>query len=79
MILKKSNMETVEFADKYNAIQAASSDAHGVNGIGYTYTEVNDFSSAKSFRNALKNSKLIYSRPPLKSFLAPIVNRIKNI
>ncbi len=72
-----SEEKAKDFAKKYHIHQASGSDAHGLSGVGYTYTIINSFTSAKTLLKSMEDATVIYKRPPLLSFLDPKINRFK--
>jgi predicted metal-dependent phosphoesterase TrpH len=75
--LNKSNKNKLDIWAKNNHIVTfASSDAHGINGLGRTYTE-SDISTNNylSLMESLKNSKLIITYPRFKEIFYPKYNK----
>lgn len=59
---------------------AASSDAHGVKGVGTTYTQISEEPTAKNLVDLLQKAHFITNRPPLYTLLYPKMHRLrKNI
>lgn len=68
-----------KFAKDHNLLQGAGSDAHSLQGIGKTYTEVKNFKDSKTFLSAMRDAKIVYSPPPFMAFLDPKINKIKKL
>lgn len=56
---------------------AASSDAHGVKGVGTTYTLLSEIPTHENLCEQLKQARFITNRPPLHTLLYPKLNRIR--
>jgi len=67
-----------QFAVKHALIQAASSDAHGWKGLGYTNSMLAMFPTQKNLKELLLNATLNKTYAPFYTFFYPMVNRIKN-
>ena len=67
-----------QFAQKNSIPQAASSDAHGYKGVGYTTSDLSDFPTHKTLKQLLETAVLEKKYAPLYTFLYPTINRIKN-
>jgi predicted metal-dependent phosphoesterase TrpH len=62
-----------------NKIQSvASSDAHGLAGIGFTYTTIQNLPTKETLVLELQNANIAHNRPPIRSFFYPKYNRFKN-
>lgn len=57
---------------------AASSDAHGVKGLGTAFTSVKEMPSANNIVELLSFAHLNMHRPPLRTLLYPKIHKIKN-
>ncbi len=57
---------------------AASSDAHGMKGLGTAFTSVKEMPSADNLVELLSFGHLNMHRPPLRTLLYPKLHRIKN-
>jgi predicted metal-dependent phosphoesterase TrpH len=57
--------------------RAASSDAHGLKGIGRTFTAVHQPINAHTVVKALGKANLSVARPPLTTLLYPKINRLR--
>ena len=67
-----------QFALKNNIPQAASSDAHGLKGLGVTTSNLSSFPTQKTLKSLLTKAILEKNYAPFYSLLYPIINRIKN-
>jgi predicted metal-dependent phosphoesterase TrpH len=62
-----------------NKVQAAaSSDAHGLAGVGHTYTKLLNRPTRISLLSELGEAVYVHKRPPIRSLLYPKYNRLKN-
>lgn len=66
------------FANENSLAKAASSDAHGVQGLGITYSWIDEKATKGSLVTLLKNPNLKTNYAPMYTFLFPLINRIKN-
>ncbi len=57
-------------------VAAASSDAHGIKGLGTTYTQISTIPTAKTLVKMLKKGRFTTNRPPLRTLLYPKINRL---
>src|SRR5690606_22692028 len=55
---------------------AASSDAHGIKGVGTAYTSLKETPTAKNLVKQMQLAHLNMTRPPLKTLLYPKANRL---
>lgn len=78
-ITKKYHNQTAVWAKKHGVLVASSSDAHGVKGIGKTFTGFNNKPVKSSFMDELSSAHLQYFKPPLGTFLYPKLNRFFNM
>lgn len=78
--VSKPSTELRHWAKQNGCAMLASSDAHSLSGAGRTYTLIDSMpNSSQELRNILSyNIKQIYERPPLKAYLAPKLNRLRN-
>lgn len=67
------------FAQKYNLVGAASSDAHGHRGIGKTFSIIGKMPTRSTLVTLLKNGTLEKTYAPFVAYLYPITNRLKSI
>ena len=72
--------ETIQ-AEEWSVINrvpgAASSDAHGIDGVGRTYTQLDKIPTVKTLAQQLHRASLVSARPPIHSLLYPSYNRIR--
>lgn len=61
----------------HNKPGTASSDAHGVKGLGTAYATIDEKPTAKNLAEQLHMAKLAMRRPALKTLLYPKANRIR--
>lgn len=66
------------FANENNLAKAASSDAHGVQGLGITYSWIAAVPTEKNLVKLLQHPNLQTEYAPLYTFIFPLLNRIKN-
>lgn len=71
-LLKKAEM----FALKYKIAQVSSSDAHGIRGVGNSFSIVNQLPTRDNLLDLLQNASLVKHRAPFVSFLDPTRNRL---
>lgn len=69
--------EAMKIARLHNKATAASSDAHGIKGMGTVYTSIASPPTAKNLVSQLQTAKLSTVRPPLKTLLYPKINRLR--
>lgn len=65
------------FARLHNKPGAASSDAHGIKGIGTVFSQISKSPSAKNLPELLQTAHYVTKRPPLRTLLYPKANRIR--
>lgn len=75
---KKYSVQAETWSIKNRVVGAGSSDAHGIAGIGHTYTTLNSSASKTTLVSELHNARIISGRPPYRSLLYPKYNRLKN-
>lgn len=56
---------------------AASSDAHGLKGLGHTYTGTAEKPTVKNLVDLLSGARLVSGRPPIRTLLYPKAHRLK--
>jgi hypothetical protein len=56
--------------------RAASSDAHGIRGLGRTYTSIQDMPTRQNILALLKKAPLMVRRPSARALLYPKYNRL---
>jgi predicted metal-dependent phosphoesterase TrpH len=74
---KKHNAKSYTWATKHQVAASASSDAHGVKGVGKTYTVIQNRPTRSSLLFELQSATLAHSRPPLRSYFYPKINRLR--
>ncbi len=62
----------------HHKLRAASSDAHGLKGLGGNHTVVEKIPTAENFAKVLATGHLMTKRPPLITLLYPKANRLRN-
>lgn len=75
---RNRNKFALEFAQKNNLAAAASSDSHGVAGIGKTFSLVKEKPTRKNLVRILQEGSLQKTYAPLISYFEPVMNKIKN-
>lgn len=58
---------------------AASSDAHGIKGLGSAYTDIKEEPTAKTLRELIRHGHCSMQRPPLRTLLYPKANKLKRV
>lgn len=76
-LTKKHGIESSTWATKHKIAAAASSDAHGLKGVGKTYSILENRPTKESLVFELQNATFAHSKPPVLSFLYPKINRLK--
>ena len=76
-VFQNKGPQALTWARLHNKIGAASSDAHGLKGIGTTYSSVETVPTKESFLEVLKTARLTTKRPPLLSLFYPKYNRFR--
>lgn len=69
--------QAADWASTHHKPGAASSDAHGVRGLGFSYSSVNSTPSHSSLVTLLPNAPLTHRRAPLYTLLYPKLNRVR--
>lgn len=75
--LQNRSAQTVIWAKLNKVIGAASSDAHGVRGLGKTYTQIKELPTKDDLVKLLSNGVPITDRPGLRSLLYPKYHRLR--
>lgn len=70
--------EASKFAHMHGIPMAASSDAHGYMGIGFTYSKLKKMPERKLLKKLLLEGEMEKEYAPLISYLTPFVNKVKN-
>lgn len=71
-------LEAEKFAKMHGITIAASSDAHGYMGVGFTYSKAAKTPDRKSLKKILAEGELKREYAPLLSLFTPFINKIKN-
>lgn len=74
-MLQNRTAKAMEWSQTHNKLGAASSDAHGSKGVGYTYTMLSALPTKASLLKLLQAAELVAARPPLRSLTYPKLNR----
>lgn len=76
-VFQNKGPQAAAWARLHNTAPAASSDAHGIKGIGTSFTTIDEAPTAKNLVSLLAKSHLQTSRPPIRSLLYPKYNRLR--
>jgi len=76
-VFQNKGPQALTWARLNDKIGAASSDAHGLKGIGTTYSSVETVPTKESFLEILKTARLATKRPPVLSLFYPKYNRFR--
>jgi len=76
-VFQNKGPQALTWARLNDKIGAASSDAHGLKGIGTTYSSVETVPTKESFLEVLKTARLTTKHPPLLSLFYPKYNRFR--
>ena len=76
-LFQNKGPQATTFARINSVASTASSDAHGVKGLGTVHTIIQKAPTAKNLVDQLATAKLVMKRPPLKTLLYPKANRIR--
>ncbi len=71
------SQKAIVWAAVHHTIRAASSDAHGAQGLTKTYTIVAEPPTRQNLLDLLSRGQAIVGRPPLKTLLYPKLNRAR--
>lgn len=77
--IENQSQKALLWAKENDCLSGASSDAHGINGLGRTYTLVNNPPSKDNLLDQLKSASLKYKRPTIKALAYPNISRIKRL
>jgi predicted metal-dependent phosphoesterase TrpH len=78
-LTKKHHAQAYTWSTKHRVVAAASSDAHGYKGVGRTYTMINNRPTRETLLRELEQATYAYSRPPLRTYFYPKMNRLKQL
>lgn len=76
-VFQNKSSQAVAWAKVHHQSGAASSDAHGMKGLGTTFSTVREMPTVSSLVSLLAQAKLTTGRAPLHTLLYPKANRIK--
>lgn len=76
-VFQNRTPQALAWAKQHSTRQAAAGDAHGLRGLGYTYTTVESIPTAASLLTLLDNAHITHRRPPFSTLLYPKLNRAK--
>ena len=76
--MQNKGPEVTAWARQKQIPTAASSDAHGRKGLGYTYTIITNRPTVDTLTKELLSGRMIYKKAPMRSYLYPKYNRFKN-
>lgn len=76
-LLQNRGPQAATWARLNHMLGAVSSDAHGLKGVGTTYTILKELPTAKNLMEQLPHARLVAGRPPLKTLLYPKAHRLK--
>lgn len=76
-LLQNRSTEAVVWAKFNRKPGAAASDAHGVHGLGKTFTLLDEEPERKNLVGLIKSGKLITDRPGVRALLYPKINRLR--
>ncbi len=75
--LQNNAKQAVVWARLNHVPGAASSDAHGIRGIGRTYTLLSEMPTRETLPELIRKGKLITDRPGLRALLYPTYHRLR--
>jgi len=75
---KNYGPEAAATAKQNNVPIASSSDAHGMAGVGSSYTTLQQQPTRQNFLELLADGHMVTGRPPYYTLLYPKINRLKN-
>lgn len=76
-VFQNKGQQAKAWAEAHNIAQASASDAHGLHGLGRTYTLLHDFPTATTLAGLLRESTLVTRKAWLPSLLYPKINRLR--
>lgn len=76
-VFQNKGPQAAVWAKVNHKARAASSDAHGLKGLGRTYTTVTEPINPHNLIKVLGTAKLSVARPPLTTLLYPKINRLR--
>lgn len=75
-LLQNRGPEATTWARMNGKVAAASSDAHGIKGVGSAYSTIKESPSKNNLIELLRLAHLHMRRPPMKTLLYPKANRL---
>ena len=66
------------FAQNNKLLQAASSDAHGMSGMGQVSSTLSEFPTKRTMKHLLESAILDKTYLPFFAFFTPFINKVKN-
>lgn len=76
-VLQDRAPKALTWARLHNKVSASSSDAHGVKGLGKSYSLVNEIPTKHNLVSLLAKAHYSIKKPSLRSLLYPKTNRLK--
>lgn len=76
-VFQNKGSQAVAWAKVHHKAACASSDAHGMKGLGTTYTSIPEMPTADTLVAQLGHGRLTTGKPPLITLLYPKANRLK--
>lgn len=76
-VFQNRTSKALTWAKQHEVRQAAGGDAHGLRGLGYTYTTVESIPTVATLLTLLDNAHITHRRPPFSTLLYPKFNRAK--
>ena len=76
-MMQNRSEKALVWATMHHKVRAASSDAHGAQGLTKTYTLVSEPPTRENLLELLAKGQAIVGRPPLKTLLYPKINRAR--
>ncbi len=73
----KKSKQAIRFANKHKISHAVSSDSHGINGWGISYSIIEKRPSRTNLVSLLSQADYAYKKPGMRAILYPKYNRIK--
>lgn len=76
-VFQNKGPQAATWAKLNNKAVCASSDAHGAQGLGTTFTSITEVPTAQNLVEQLRSGRMTTKRPPLTSLLYPKLNRVR--
>jgi predicted metal-dependent phosphoesterase TrpH len=77
-VFQNRSQQAKIWARRHHVVAVASSDAHGLKGVGSTYTRVKQPLNQDNFLKVLSAGTMTAKWPPLRSLFYPKLNRLRN-